>query len=235
VVGRIRDEDIALVRERAQIYDEVSAHVTLRGAGGGSFKGLCPFHDEKSPSFHVTPARGFFHCFGCQEGGDVITWVQKIDGVGFTEAVERLAGRYGVDLRYVDDGQGRGGPRRDPGQRNRLVEAHRLAAEFYADALTTPEAVAARTFLAERGFDRDAAEQFGVGFAPRSGEALLGHLRQKGFADDELVTAGLVARNDRGPYDRFRGRLLWPIREVSGDTVGFGARRIFDDDRIEAK
>jgi DNA primase len=233
VAGRIRDDDIALVRERSRIDEVVSAHVTLRPAGGGSLKGLCPFHDEKSPSFHVTPARGFYHCFGCQEGGDVITFVQKIEGVGFTEAVERLAGRYGVDLRYEDDGHT--GPRRDPGQRNRLVEAHRLAADFYSSQLTTPEAVAGRTFLSERGFDKDAADKFGIGFAPRSGEALLTHLRQKGFRDDELVTAGVVARSDRGAYDRFRGRLLWPIREVSGDVVGFGARRLFDDDRIEAK
>jgi DNA primase len=238
VAGRIRDDDIELVRERARIDEVVSAHVTLRNAGGGSMKGLCPFHDEKSPSFHVTPSRGFFHCFGCQEGGDVFSFVQKIDAVGFTEAVERLAGRYGVVLRYVDDrtgGAAAGGPRRDPGQRSRLVEAHRLAAEFYAAQLSTPEAVQGRQFLDERGFDQDAAAMFGVGFAPRSGEALLGHLRQKGFSDEELVTAGLVARNDRGPYDRFRGRLLWPIHELSGDVVGFGARRLFDDDRVEAK
>jgi DNA primase len=233
VAGRIRDDDIALVRERTPIEEVVSAHVTLRPAGGGSLKGLCPFHDEKSPSFHVTPVRGFYHCFGCQEGGDVITFVQKIEGVGFTEAVERLAGRYGVDLRYVDDGHT--GPRRDPGQRNRLVEAHRLAADFYVSQLVGTEATAGRTFLSERGFDRAAADHFGIGFAPRSGDALLAHLRQKGFRDDELVAAGLVARSDRGPYDRFRGRLLWPIREVSGDVVGFGARRLFEDDRIEAK
>jgi DNA primase len=238
VAGRIREDDIALVRERARIDEVVSAHVTLRNAGGGSMKGLCPFHDEKSPSFQVTPSRGFYHCFGCQEGGDVFTFVQKIDGVGFSEAVERLAGRYGVVLRYVDDrtgGAAAGGPRRDPGQRSRLVEAHRLAADFYASELSTPEAVQGRQFLDERGFDQDAAAVFGIGFAPRGGEALLGHLRQKGYSDDELVTAGLVARNDRGPYDRFRGRLLWPIRELSGDVVGFGARRLFDDDRVEAK
>ncbi|MBA2561043.1 MAG: DNA primase [Propionibacteriales bacterium] len=233
MAGRIRDEDIALVRERSRIDEVVSSHVTLRNAGGGSMKGLCPFHDEKSPSFHVTPARGFFHCFGCQEGGDVITFVQKIEAVGFTEAVERLAGRYGVELRYVDDGHAV--PRRDPGQRARLVEAHRLAADFYAGELSSADGLAARQFLSERGFDKDSADVFGVGFAPRSGEALLAHLRDKGFKDDELVAAGLVARNERGPYDRFRGRLLWPIRELSGDVVGFGARRLFDDDRVEAK
>ncbi len=231
--GRIKDDDITLVRERARIDEVVSAHVTLRSAGSGSLKGLCPFHDEKSPSFHVTPARGFFHCFGCQEGGDVITFVQKIEGVGFGEAVERLAGRYGVELHYLDDGVSVA--RRDPGQRTRLVDAHRYAADFYQQALDGPDAVAGRQFLDERGFDKAAAAVFGVGFAPRSGEALLGHLRSKRFSDDELVTAGLVARNNRGPYDRFRGRLVWPVRELSGDVVGFGARRLFDDDGVAAK
>jgi DNA primase len=233
VAGRIRDEDIALVRERAAIDDVIRDHVTLRSAGGGSLKGLCPFHDEKTPSFHVTPARGFYHCFSCQEGGDVITFVQKMEGVGFTEAVERLASRFNVALRYDDAGGGQ--PRRQPGQRARLVEANRVAAEFYADRLLSDDAATGRAFLAERGFERAHAEQFGIGFAPRTGDAVYKHLRQKGFADQELVTAGLVSSSTRGPYDRFRGRLLWPIRELSGDVVGFGARRLFDDDRIDAK
>jgi DNA primase len=233
VAGRIRDDDIALVRERARIDDVVSDHVTLRPAGGGSLKGLCPFHDEKSPSFHVTPARGFYHCFGCQEGGDVLTFVQKVEGVGFTEAVERLAGRYGVQLRYVDDDSA--APRRDPGQRTRLLEANRVAASFYQEQLDGPDAVAGREFLQSRGFDRESATSFGVGYAPRSGESLLRHLRDAGVPDDDAVTAGLIARSQRGPYDRFRGRLTWPITELSGEVVGFGARRLFDDDSIEAK
>jgi DNA primase len=235
VPGRIRDDDIALVRERARIDTIVSEHVTLRKAGGGSLKGLCPFHDEKSPSFHVTPSRGFYHCFGCGEGGDVITFVQRVEGLGFTEAVERLAARTGVQLRYTEEGPG-ARLRPHSGQRSRLVEAHRLAAEFYVgQLLDTPDSLPGRRFLEERGFDKDAAETFGVGFAPRTGDSLLRHLRHNGFKDDELVTAGLVAEGGRGPYDRFRGRLLWPIRDVSGEVVGFGARRLFDDDRIEAK
>ena len=234
MAGRINEDDIALVRERARIDEVVSTHVTLRRAGGGSLKGLCPFHDEKTPSFHVTPARGYFHCFGCQEGGDVLDFVMKIEGLTFTDAVERLAGRYGVQLRYSEPEHG--APRRDPSQRPRLLEAHRLAAEFYATALVeSSEARIGRQFLSDRGFDQAAAEQFGVGFAPRDGDALYRHLRQKGFSEDELVTGGLVGRSGRGPYDRFRGRLLWPIREVNGEVVGFGARRMFDDDRIEAK
>jgi len=232
MAGRIREDDIAAVRERARIDEVVSQHVTLRPSGGGSLKGLCPFHDEKTPSFSVTPARGYFHCFGCQVGGDVFTFLQQIEGLSFTEAVERLAGRYGVQLRYADGGAAPS----QRGQRSRLVEANGLAAEFYASALVDlAEATPGRQFLTERGFDQAAAERFGVGFAPRSGEALLQHLRQKGFKDEELVAAGLVASGGRGSYDRFRGRLLWPIRELSGDVVGFGARRLFDDDRVEAK
>jgi len=232
VAGRIREEDIAEVREKAKIDEVVADYVTLRPAGGGSLKGLCPFHDEKSPSFNVNPQRQFWHCFGCQEGGDVISFLMKIDGLGFSEVVERLADKYAVTLRR-EDGDGRDDRPRGP-QRQRLVEAHRLAQEFYADALGTSDAVVARTFLGERGFDQAAAELFGVGFAPRDGESLLRHLRQKGFTDEETVAAGLVAIG-RSSYDRFRGRLMWPIRDSSGDTIGFGARRIFDDDRIEAK
>jgi DNA primase len=234
VAGLIRDDDIALVRERARIDEVVSDYVTLKNAGGGSMKGLCPFHDEKTPSFHVNPGRGF-HCFGCGEGGDVISFLQKIDGLGFAEAVQRLADKYGVQLRYTESAGGERPQRRDPNVRPRLIEAHKAAAAFYVDRLASADAVAARQFLDQRGFDKDAAETFGVGFAPRDGDALYKHLRQKGFADEELVTGGLIAQGQRGHYDRFRGRLLWPIRETNGDVIGFGARRLFDDDRVEAK
>ena len=171
MVGRIREEDIAEVREKTRIDDVVSAYVTLRNAGGGSMKGLCPFHDEKSPSFHVTPARGFYHCFGCQESGDVISFLMKIDGLGFTETVERLADKYGVTLRR-EDGDVREERPRGP-QRGRLVEAHKVAQEFYAESLGTPDAVAGRQFLGERGFDQAAAEQFGIGFAPRDSSSIV--------------------------------------------------------------
>ncbi len=235
MAGLIKDEDIALVRERARIDEVVSDYVTLKNAGGGSMKGLCPFHDEKTPSFHVNPGRGF-HCFGCGEGGDVISFLQKIDGLGFAEAVQRLADKYGVQLRYTESAPGERPPRREPNVRPRLIEAHKAAAAFYVDSLASADAVAGRQFLDQRGFDQDAAETFGVGFAPRDGDALYKHLRQKGFADEELVTGGLVAQGQRGGhYDRFRGRLLWPIRETNGDVIGFGARRLFDDDRVEAK
>ena len=232
MAGRIREDDIAQVREKARIDEVVSSYVTLRKAGGGSWKGLCPFHDEKSPSFHVTPSRGFYHCFGCQEGGDVISFLMKIDGLGFSEAVEQLADKYGVQLRR-EEGDSPVERPRGP-HRIRLIEAHRVAQEFYAEQLATPDAMPARQFLSERGFDQAAAERFGVGWAPRDGEALTRLLRQRGFSEEEVVTAGLVAVG-RSAYDRFRGRLLWPIREANGDTIGFGARRILEDDRIEAK
>ncbi|HET8600463.1 MAG TPA: DNA primase [Segeticoccus sp.] len=235
MAGLIKSEDIALVKERSSLEDVVREHVTLRSAGPGSLKGLCPFHDEKTPSFTIRPAVGAWHCFGCGEGGDVISFVMKVEHLAFTEAVERLAGKLGLELHY----EAGGGPCREEGslgRRARLVEAHRVAGEFYAAALVgAAEARAGRDFLRARGFDRGAAETFGVGFAPRQGEELTRHLRGKGFTDDEIVAGGLAGRGNRGLYDRFRGRLVWPIRDITGDTVGFGARRLFDDDRIEAK
>jgi DNA primase len=234
MAGRIREDDIATVRDKARIDEVVSAYVTLRNAGGGSLKGLCPFHDEKTPSFNVRPSRAAWHCFGCGEGGDVIAFLMKIDGLTFVEAVERLADKYGVQLRREEGGpDGDDGRQKGP-QRRRLIEAHAVAQEFYADQLASPDALKGRQFLGERGFDQVAAAHFGVGFAPRDGEALWRHLRDRKFTLDEVVAAGLVAVG-RSPYDRFRGRLLWPIRETNGDTIGFGARRLFDDDRIEAK
>ncbi len=221
-----------LVKERADIADVVGEVVTLRPAGGGNLKGLCPFHDEKSPSFSVRPSVGSFHCFGCQVGGDVISFVMQVDHLSFSEAVERLADRFGVQLRYEEGGTG---PARQQGQRQKLVEAHRVAAEFYAEQLATPAAQVGRQFLSERGFDQAAAEHFGVGFAPRDWDKLTQHLLGRGFSTPDLVTAGLAREGQRGPIDRFMSRLLWPIRDISGDVIGFGARRLFDDDRIEAK
>jgi DNA primase len=237
VAGRIKAEDIATVKERTSIEDVVRDHVTLRPAGVGSLKGLCPFHDEKSPSFTVRPTVGSYHCFGCGEGGDVISFVQKVEHLTFTESIERLAAKLGLELHYEEGG----GPREGGmslGKRSRLIEAHRVAQEFYASLLLDtgrPEARAGRDFLRERGFDGAAAETFGIGFAPQGGEALSRHLRERGFTEDEMVTGGLSGRGSRGLYDRFRGRLVWPIRDTTGDTVGFGARRLFDDDRIAAK
>jgi len=228
VAGRINDEDVTAVRDRAKIDEIVGSYVALRNAGGGSLKGLCPFHDEKTPSFQVTPSRGFYYCFGCGEGGDVIDFMRKIDNLSFTESIERLADRVGIQLRYTEDS----GPRPEPGLRMRLMEASSAAAEFFADQLTTPDALGQELATGQRGFDRDAATTFGVGFAPRGGKVLLQHLRGRGFRDTELVAAGLVRE---AGYDFFQSRLLWPIRDSGRQVVGFGARRIFDDDRLPAK
>lgn len=224
---RIKDSDVVLVRERARIDDVIREVVTLKPAGGGSLKGLCPFHDERSPSFHVTPSKGFWHCFGCQEGGDVIDFVRKIDHLTFAESVEKLAGRSGTTLHYEEGGAA---PDRQRGQRTRLVDAHRAAAEYFESLLTTPDARIGRDFLSERDFDREAAARFGVGFAPIGWNGLTDHLRGKGFTDQELILGGLSIAGKRGAYDRFRGRLVWPIRDLSGDVVGFGARRLREDD-----
>jgi DNA primase len=227
VAGRISDEDIALVRERSPIADVVGEHIQLRNAGGGNLKGLCPFHDEKSPSFNVTPARGYYYCFGCAEGGDVITFVRKMESLTFSEAVERLAQRAGIQLRYEQGGYV---PGREQGERVRLVEAHRAAAEFYAERLTAPEAGPGRRFLSERGFERVDAEHFGVGYAPNEWEALSRHLMARGYTPQELIRGGLAKEGRRGPMDRFRGRLIWPIRDITGDVIGFGARKLLDSD-----
>jgi DNA primase len=234
VAGRFVAEDVATLKERTSLEEVVREHVTLRRSGS-SLLGLCPFHDEKTPSFNVNPTTNHYFCFGCQEGGDAISFVQKVEHLTFTEAVERLAQRIGMGMRHEDGGT----RQRDDGgvgRRARLVEAHRVAQEFYADQLLTAQgARAGRDFMRKRGFDSAAATLFGVGYAPRGGEDLVRHLRVKGFQDDELVAGGLAGRGSRGLYDRFRGRLVWPIRDITGDCVGFGARRLYDDDRIEAK
>ncbi len=231
MAGRIRDEDIALVRERTSIADVISETVTLRSAGGGNLKGLCPFHDEKSPSFNVSPARNVWYCFGCGAGGDAIKFLMDAEHLSFVESVERLAARAGLQLRYVESDHSAPRARPQQGQKQRLVAAHAAAVEFYRAQLTTPGARPAREFLARRGFDRAAAERYGCGFAPDAWDLLTKHLRQQGFTHDELVTAGLSRPARSGSLiDRFRRRLLWPIRDLTGDVIGFGARKLFDDD-----
>ncbi|MEV6492590.1 DNA primase, partial [Actinoplanes sp. NPDC051633] len=231
-MARVKDEDIALVRDRTSIADVIGETVTLRPAGGGNLKGLCPFHDEKSPSFNVSTARNVYFCFGCGAGGDAIKFLKDADHLSFIESVERLAGKAGIQLRYDESpGDRPGAPRQQPGQRQRLIAAHAAAAEFYAAQLRTPGARAAREFLAERGFGREAAEKYGCGIAPKDWDQLTKHLRLKGFTDEELTTGGLSRPARSGSLiDRFRGRLIWPIRDLAGDAIGFGARKLFDDD-----
>ncbi|MGX1907357.1 DNA primase [Streptomyces phaeochromogenes] len=228
MAGRINDEDVKAVRDAVPIDAVVSEYLQLRNAGGGNLKGLCPFHDEKSPSFQVSPSKGLFHCFGCQEGGDTITFVMKVDHLTFSESVERLAGQAGITLRYEEGGYN---PSHQRGERIRLVEAHKIAAQFYIEQLDTgSEADTGRKFLAERGFDQAAATHFGVGYSPQGWDHLTRYLRGKGFSDKEILLSGLSQEGRRGPIDRFRGRLMWPIRDIGGEVVGFGARKLYESD-----
>ena len=226
MAGRIRQADVEEVKARTNIADIVGERVALKSAGVGSLKGLCPFHDERSPSFHVRPGVGFYHCFGCGESGDVYSFLRAMDHVSFTEAVERLAGRIGYSLHYED-----GGAAPETSGRTRLFAANAAAAEFFRAQLATPEADTGRRFLGERGFDAGAASHFGVGYAPKGWESMTKALTAQGFTREELTAAGLVSQGQRGVYDRFRGRLVWPIRDVTGQIVGFGARKLFDDDQ----
>ncbi len=226
MAGKIRARDIEEVKTRVNIADVIGEYVSLRPASAGSLKGLCPFHDEKSPSFNVRPAQGFYHCFGCGEGGDVYKFIQQLDQLSFTEAVEKLAARIGFELSYEE-----GGANPEQGQKSRVLEANNAAAAFYQEQLMTDAAIPGREFLKGRGFDKAAAEQFGIGFAPKGWNGLFDHLTKKGFTVEELVAAGLVTKSDRGAYDKFRGRLIWPIRDTTGQVIGFGARKLFDDDQ----
>jgi DNA primase len=225
--GRIRQEDIAAVRERSAIADVVGEYLQLRPAGGGSLKGLCPFHDEKTPSFNVTPGKELYYCFSCTAGGDVIKFVQEIEHLSFAEAIERLAARAGVELRYEQGGYV---PGQETSQRRRLIDAHRAAVDFYSERIRGDSASAARAFLAERGFELSDAERFGVGYSPAAWDELTRHLRGRGFTDEELLKAGLARQGRRGLIDMFRGRLMWPVRDLTGETIAFGARKLDPDD-----
>jgi DNA primase len=226
MAGLIRQGDVEEVKARTNLADIVGDYVTLKSAGVGSLKGLCPFHDERTPSFHVRPQVGFYHCFGCGESGDVYSFLQKMDHVTFSEAVERLAARVGLELHY----EGGAGAAPEHGNRARLLAANQAAADFFVEQLGSAGAEVGRAFLGSRGFDEAAATRFGIGFAPKSWDELTTHLRARGFTTEELTVSGLVSSGDRGVYDRFRGRLVWPIRDITGQTIGFGARKLLDDD-----
>jgi DNA primase len=228
MAGRIRDEDVTYVREHSAIDEVVADYVQLKNAGGGQKKGLCPFHDEKSPSFHVTPSKGYFHCFGCQTGGDVIAFVMKMDHITFTETIERLAERIGYQLRYDETGSSD----RPSVNRSRLVAANTAAMKFYQEQLNLPgPAQAGRDFIQKKGFTKADCDQFQVGYAPDEWDALTKHLTALGYTQEELNTAGLSKESARGTQiDRYRNRVMWPVKDISGDVVGFGARKLASDE-----
>lgn len=223
--GRISNDDVQYIRSNAPIDEIIGQYTQLKNAGGGTKKGLCPFHDEKSPSFHVTASKGYYHCFGCGKGGDVIAFLMEKEHLSFTETLERLAERMNYPLKYEQ------GAPQPASNRKRLMEAHALAAKFYQDQLnTTSEAQAARELLTKRGFDKDACAAFKVGYAPQGWDVLTKYLRGQGFSVDELEQAGLSKMGDRGPIDKFRNRVMWPICDIVGDVIGFGARKLASDE-----
>jgi DNA primase len=226
VAGKISARDIEEVKARVNIADVIGGYVALKPASAGSLKGLCPFHQEKSPSFNVRPLQGFYHCFGCGAGGDVYKFLQEMESLSFYEAVENLAQKASYTLTYE---AGSNAP--DQGQKSRIYEANLAASKYFSEQLGSEAATTGRDFLKSRGFDKSAAETFGVGFAPKGWNNLVDHLKTLGFTEDELVLASLASRGERGLYDKFRGRLIWPIRDTSNQVIGFGARKLFDDDQ----
>jgi DNA primase len=227
MAGRIPTRDIEAIKQRVNIADIVGEYVQLKGASVGSLKGLCPFHDEKSPSFNVRPDQGFYHCFGCSEGGDVYKFLQKIENITFYEAVEKCASKISYEVTYE------AGSNRDEGvNRARLLAANEAAAKFFASSLESAEAQTARDFLSQRGFDKQAAEHFGVGYAPKGWNSLGEALKKEGFTEEELVKVDLLVAKEGRTYDKFRGRLVWPIRDATNAVIGFGARKIYEDDPL---
>jgi len=226
-VAKIREEDIDDLRERADLVEVVSAYTPLKRSGGNTSKGLCPFHSEKTPSFTVDAAKGLWHCFGCGEGGNVYHFIQKVESLTFPEAVEWLARRFGVDLRYEES---RPGEQRTAGIKARLLEANGEAASFWHDLLmSSPQAEPARAYLMARGFGSEVAERWQLGWAPGGNETCR-HLLGRRFSVEEIVRADLGRKSERDGnlYDSFRGRIVFPTRTVQGDVAGFGGRALGD-------
>lgn len=221
---RVKQSDIEQLKDRVDIVELIGSYISLKPAGPGSFKGLCPFHGEKSPSFHVRSNPAFYHCFGCGVGGDAFKFVQEIDKVGFSEAIEKLAQRTGYQLTY-EEGE------RETSNRNLLLNINKAASEYYKSQLQSEEGKAARDFLVARGFDLDSISEFEVGYAPKGWQNLSQHLTEKGFTLEDQALAGLLSKGEKGFYDRFRGRVLWPIRDANSQVVGFGARKLYVEDQ----
>jgi DNA primase len=218
----ISAESLERVKRTADIVEVISAHTDLRRQGA-RWVGLCPFHEERTPSFSVDAQEKLYHCFGCGVGGDVIKFVEEKEGLGFAEAVEILADRYGVELEREQEDP-RAEARRQ--QRRRLEQLLERTAAYYASYLwDSEEAGKARDYLAERGLGEEVLRAFGVGFAPSAWDKILVRGQQAGFSVAELRGVGLVQRNQRGgEYDRFRSRIMFPIRDRRGRTLGFGGR-----------
>lgn len=221
---RVKQSDIEQLKDRIDIVEVIGSYISLKTAGPGSFKGLCPFHGEKTPSFHVRSSPAFYHCFGCGVGGDVFKFVQEMEKIGFGEAIEKLAQRSGYQLSY-EDGE------KEASNRTLLLAINKEASEFFIAQLASDEGGVARDFLVSRGFDLASIAQFGVGYAPKGWQNLSQHLTNKGFKVEDQALVGLLSKGDKGYYDRFRGRVLWPIRDQNSQVVGFGARKLYEEDQ----
>ena len=228
MASKFDPDDLQKVREAIPIESVVSDYVSLQRKGS-SLMGLCPFHDEKTASFSVTPVRNMWHCFGCGEGGDTIDFVQRIEGLTFPEAVEFLAAKAGITMHYVE-GAAITKEHVEPGTRQRLLECNRVAQDFFVSQLVSPGAGTARNFIEGRAFTSQDAARFGMGYAPPGWNNLTDYLRSKGFTDQEIVTVGLGKQGQRGIYDVFRNRVMWPIKDATGAILGFGGRRLDDSD-----
>ena len=224
-MGRIPESTIQDIRSRVDIVGLIGRYVDLKRAGR-SFKGLCPFHAEKTPSFNVSPDRQIFHCFGCSEGGDVIGFLVKHDGLSFPEAIRTLAAECGVEIE--ESSRGSSGER---GLVERLYAANQVAQRVYCEALAASQGLAARDYLKARGVGDDAVDRFGIGLAPDRWDAVVRALESSGIPAEIGERAGLLAprrESDRGYYDRLRGRITFPIHDVRGRVVGFGGRALQD-------
>lgn len=230
---RLSDEDIDAIKRANHVLDVIEQHVTLRRSGS-TYKGLCPFHDERTPSFHVNPANETWRCYGCQMSGDVIDFIKEVEGGDFRYAASLLAERSGITLKGVDDAED---DERERKLRARLYEANAAASDYFTHLLLNdPDARTAREFLRERKFTSEHATTFQCGYSPRKSPALHTVLTDNGFTIDELISAGLARRAESGRvYDVFQGRLMWTIHSEFDKPIGFGARRLYDDDWNQGK
>jgi DNA primase len=222
--GNIPNEFVDEVRTRYSIAELVSEYVQLKKSGRNYF-GLCPFHGEKTPSFSVSPDKQIFHCFGCGEGGNVFSFLMKIEGLNFPEAVKELAQRAGMALPQTISSPAMQRMQRSKG---RLQEAVRLAQEYFRFQMDRPEGASALKYFKKRGLTTEIIQRFGLGFAPNQWESLKGILQKKGFTERELVEAGLLTDGEKKTYDRFRNRVIFPISNQRGEIIAFGGR-IMDD------
>ena len=223
MAGLIPEETLLAIRDRISLVDVVSNYVSLKPAGRNHI-GLCPFHDDKTPSFSVSDERGFFKCFGCGEGGDVFSFLMRVERVEFPEAVERLAQRAGVAMPERSRESGRTKQLRES-----LIEINEMAAAFFRENWLTPAGAAAREYMKSRGLLEETIERYAIGFAPSAGNALAGLLGRRKISRQMAVQSGVLGEREGRVYDRFRGRIMFPIRDRSGRVIAFGGRAMGDD------